>query len=767
MTRSPTKFPCDYAHGSGRPTAWRVTSGSAVPSASAQQLVAAWAAVLYQYTGESDLVFGIPDAVGFRVEPDATFTALIRQAEQLTAVQVDEPLVRFGVDVGLPGRGQLAVGVRRGVVRVGYDSGLLEEATAVRLEEHYVRVLELALKHPEIPVRDLRSASGPYDCWPVPPVTSGETLVGRFRAVAARYGDRPAVHGPSGEWTYRELDAASDALAARVRPVAGRGERVALLCGHDITVVCAVLAVLKAGAAYVPLDPQQPDIRLATILADVGPALILADADHLGVAERLAKGRPVQPVLDDGSAQPPLESEDAPDALAYILYTSGSTGAPKGIMQTNRNMLTHVLRFAHRLGLTAEDRVPMVARCTFDASLLDMFGALLTGASLHVIDPYLPPPADLLEELVRRQVTVLHCTPTLLRLFFAQLDSRPAAPDLRAVVLGGEEMTGADVAGVASHFAGAELINGFGPSECTVALHHRVESADTERASVPIGYPVEGIDVCLVDADGRPAALFGEVVLAGEGVALGYWDQPELTARAFGTRADGVRFYRTGDLARRRPDGKLVFCGRRDQQIKIRGYRVEPAEAEVTLRAHPTVRHAAVVAVPDGPLGPRLIGYVTSPGPLNAVPEELLGYLRRMLPDYAVPARIVVVPRLPVGPTGKLDRSLLPAPSEEEVDADDLPRTEWEQRLAALWCEVLARRTAGLRDHFFAGGGDSIRVMKLLARVNAECRVRVSMPAFLAEPTLGTLVRLVAASAWEPQPAPPRMSLATPAGPAR
>ncbi|WP_441247699.1 AMP-binding protein [Kitasatospora sp. McL0602] len=488
---------------------------------------------------------------------------------------------------------------------------------------------------------------------PGPPVPSEETPVRRFRAVVARSGDRLAVHGPTGSWTYRELDAVSDALATRLRAAAAPGARIALMYGPGIELVAAVLAVLKAGSAYLLLDPQQSPAQLSATVAATGPALVLADAAHAGAAERPADGRPVLAADDDGPAppsrEPSREPADSPDALACLRPPGGAGGAPQG--RTNRDVLAQALRFADRLGLTPEDRVPLLTRAAFDGPAPELFGALLSGASLHVVNPRAAPQATMLGELVRHRATVLPCTPALLRLFLVQSAAGAPVPELRAVVLGGEEPTERDMAGVAQHFAGADLVNTFGS-----------EASGTESG------PDEGA----------------------------------------------------------------------------------PAEAEVLLRAHPTVRHAAVLADPDGPPGHRLIGYLTSPGPQAAAPEELLRYLHSLLPEYAVPTRLVVLPRLPLDPAGRLDRARLPAPVQAEHDGT--PRTARERRLAALWCEVLDCRTATLRDHFFAGGGDSVRVMKLLERVRTEYGVAVPLPAFLTDPTLATLARLAAGPAAPQRP---------------
>ncbi|MFF2354888.1 AMP-binding protein [Kitasatospora sp. NPDC058115] len=491
---------------------------------------------------------------------------------------------------------------------------------------------------------------------PGPPAPSDDSPVRRFRAVVARSGERLAVQGPAGAWTYRELDAVSDALAARVRATAGPGARIGLVHGHDIGLIAAVLAALKAGAAYLPLDLQQSPARLSAAVAAGGPDLLLADAAHAGAAGRLAEGRPVLTATDEGAPPPPFAPADTPGALARLRPPAGAGAAPQGL--TGRDLLTRALRFADRLGLTAEDRVPLLAHGAADGPAPELLGALLTGASLHLVDPRATPRATLLGELVRHRATVLACTPDLLRLLLVQSAAGAPVPGPRAVLLDGEGFTARDAQHAARAFAGAELLGATG-------------------------------------ADGGPA--------------------------------DPWR-------------------------------RSEPAEAEVLLRAHPTVRHAAVLAAPDAAPGHRLIGYLTSPGPQAAAPGELLRYLHSLLPEYAVPTRLVVLPRLPLDPAGRLDPARLPAPAAAEQD--DSPRTARERRIAALWCEVLARPTATLRDHFFAAGGDSARVMHLLDRVRAEYGVDVPLPAFLADPTPATLARLV-----DGAPAPQHSHTTEEAGP--
>ncbi len=423
-----------------------------------------------------------------------------------------------------------------------------------------------------------------------------------------------------------------------------------------------------------PLDPDQPDGWLARLIANADVAVVACDPDLARRATRLAKGRPVvrlEPVAPD-SGDPPLTPVN-PDWPAYLLHTSATTGRPKAVVQSHRNVLARALTYARRVGVGAGDQVSLLARFTFDGGMMDLFGATLSGACLHVIDPLVPAP-ELRHRLATTGVSLLHCTPTLFRhLVHDVSEVDPSLEGIRTVVLGGEEATGEDLRRFFSSFpANCVLINGLGPTECTLALQYRASRADLGFAALPVGYPVAGVEARMLDEDGQPTELFGELELLGDRVAHGYFRQPDATAAAFGTYPDGTRYYRTGDLVRRRSDGALMFHGRKDRQIKIRGHRVEPGEIEAALRAHPTVAQAAVVLA-DLSGRSALVGYVTAATAFPPDPAELTGYLGRVLPDYAVPARIVPLASLPVGSTGKLDRSRLPPAHEIPRDCPDAP----------------------------------------------------------------------------------------------
>jgi amino acid adenylation domain-containing protein len=668
----------------------------------------------------------------------------------------------------------------RSTLRVIYDSGLFEQATAAAWLRDCSTLLTEAMRAPSAPVHTLRmraapEPSGQAPVWELPPPAGfvapappgqAECLADRFVAVAARHGSHTAVTGPSGTYSYAELDAATTTLARRLRTLVRPGARVALLAEHDTGVALGVWAVLKAGCAYVALDPRHPDARLARMAAGSGAGAILCDSSLAGRAARLAKGRPVVPLTADGTETPsgtPLPEGD-PDSPAYLLYTSGTTGRPKAVVQTQRNVLAHATTYATRIGLGPGENVSLLPRISSDAAVMDIFGAHLTGASLHVIDPQAPA-RQLRAELGRAPVSVLHCTPTLLRHLLGPTtkgqegqeamqgpegSERPEGPlaelsGIRVVVLGGEEVTRGDLELFSRGFpATCHLVNGLGPTECTVAFQHLARPEDRRRPTLPVGLPVDGVSVRLLDERLRPTDVFGEIEIVSDRVAVGYWNDEAATSTVFRRSGDGPAAYRTGDLARRLPDGRLVFCGRTDRQIKIRGHRVEPDEVQAVLRAHPTVGQAVVEVDRSSPNGPRLVGYVT---PATAMPVdtgELLGYLERTVPDPAVPWQIVPLSAMPVGPTGKVDRARLPEPAPQALNGvDDEPRTALERAIAALWCEVLGLTSVGTRMEWMRCGGDSLQLMTLLGRVDETWAVDVPLLDFLRKPTVAALAEFV------------------------
>ncbi|QIS12940.1 non-ribosomal peptide synthetase [Nocardia arthritidis] len=632
-----------------------------------------------------------------------------------------------------------------------YSTDIYDAATADRLLRHYAEALARVVAQPGLLVGEVAleepNPVAVIPDWPLPGTPSvpergsDDRLTDRLaRHIAERPG---AVALSAGEnaITYAELGARSANMAAALVNAVAPGARVALLFDHTPDSFVAVWAVLRAGLTYVPLDPRAPLARLREIIDEAKVAALLCDPALAELAAAVAGDSiaviAAVPTAATDSAVVPEDAE-----IAYILHTSGSTGRPKGVAQSRDNALFHAVRYARRLRLGPDDVVAGSSRYTFDAGALHSFGAAVAGARLHVLDPHDHDPAGLRAAIEAAGITVLHCTPTLFRYLLSDIDEPWLPATLRLVAFGGEEVVRGDVRDFARHFpAECRLVSLYGPSECSVALQHLITAADAERDGVPIGHPVAGVGVELVDENGRPTEVYGEIALRGEHVALGYWRRPELTEAAFGIGSDGVRYYRTGDLARRLPDGELVFAGRKDRQVKIRGHRVEPGEAETFLRSHPTVGEAAVV-LDTAAAEPRLVAYLTQDGPLTPDPRELSAYLRTRLPDYMIPSAYLVLDTLPRGMTGKLDRSALPPIAPPEPPVWSPPGTELEKAVAEIWGQVLGREV-GLGQNFFDLGGHSLALARVRGLLERRLNVELALTDLFAAPTVDDLARLL------------------------
>ncbi|MES2936776.1 MAG: non-ribosomal peptide synthase/polyketide synthase [Pseudomonadota bacterium] len=447
-----------------------------------------------------------------------------------------------------------------------------------------------------------------------------QTIAAHFEVQAARFGDRVAVSDAMRALSYAELNAAANAVAQELGDAAEASSRIALLFQHDTNMVVGMLGALKSGCAYVPLDPSYPTARLRFMLEDAQVGCLVADGRTLALARELAAGLPArdgQPlrIVDiDGlapRADHPTRAQVQPTDPAYILYTSGSTGQPKGVMQSHRNALHFCRQYTKNLRIDADDRLCLLASYGFDAAVMDILGALLNGARLVIADPRGGAPHELVERILAERISIYHSTPTLYRHLFGAAPQLQASP-LRLVVLGGEPVAATDLALFDSVFpADCVLVNGYGPTESTLALQQFIRHGETSLQPPAAGLPIEGTAIALGEPDAKPHAYqSGEIIIRSEHVALGYWNAPELTTAAFGTDAQGQRFYRTGDVGRRGRDGRITVQGRIDQQVKVRGYRIELGEIETALKAAPGVREAVVSARQDGAGDARLVAYV-------------------------------------------------------------------------------------------------------------------------------------------------------------
>ncbi|MGP2803187.1 non-ribosomal peptide synthetase, partial [Serratia ureilytica] len=566
----------------------------------------------------------------------------------------------------------------------------------------------------------------------------------QFEQWARRTPDAIALVNEADSLSYAQLNARANQLAHQligqgVRP----GDRVATSLERSFSLVIAQLAILKAGAAYVPLDPHLPVARQAWIIGDSGTTLILCDRDLdreiAGEIECLRIDRLRQdPTHDPAVAR-------AGDAPAYIMYTSGSTGTPKGVMVTHQGILRLAInnRFA---AFERGDRFAFAANPAFDASTLEMWGALLNGASLAIIAPEVLTDADALAAaLVRQEINVLFLTTSLFNQYVHSIAATLA--QLKYLISGGEAADPHAFARMLKEAGPVRLVNAYGPTECTVfATTATIERVDPWQR-LPIGRPIGNTRIYLLDAHRQlvPLGATGEIYIAGPGVALGYLNRAELTAERF--LADpfnpGERMYCTGDLARYLPDGNIDYLGRNDRQVKIRGFRIECGEIEARVAGHPAVREAVVDVLGEAD-NKRLVAWVVPEADADrqTLAVTLRQYLAGMLPEFMLPAAWVALDTLPLTPNGKLDRRALPEPQEDayvrEVYAE--PEGELETLLAGIWRELLGIERVGRHDNFFELGGHSLLAVKLMAQLR-RVGLSAGVQTLFTAPTLSTLAQ--------------------------
>jgi amino acid adenylation domain-containing protein len=584
-----------------------------------------------------------------------------------------------------------------------------------------------------------------------------EELVARQ---AERTPDSTAVVFGEERLTYRELDARANRLARfLVRVGVGVETPVGICLDRSLEMVVAILGVLRAGGAYVPLDPSLPFGRLRFMAQEVGARVVLTVEELLPILPESGDVRVV--CLDRdwlaiaaGSGAPPATGATA-SQLAYILFTSGSTGLPKAVMVTHWAIGNRILWMQRDVPLDASDSVLLKTPFSFDASIWELFLPLLIGATLVVARPGShQDPGALLLEVERGGVTVLQLVPSLLPGILEHPRAASLA-GLRRLFCGGEALPADFVDRFLGRF-GATVSNLYGPTETAIDAASWPCQAGVVTGVVPIGKPIANLRVHIVDPwlHEAPIGTTGELYVGGVGLARGYFGKPDLTAEKFvpdpfGSEPGG-RLYRTGDLARWRPDGLLEFRGRIDHQVKVRGVRIEPAEIEALLRRHPAVREAVILARLDLAGDLRLIAYVVAggeAGPAASLDSELRAHLRGFLPETMLPAAIVHLAALPLAPNGKLDRSALPAPdwAKRTATAEFLaPRTPIEESLAGIWSEVLGVRDVGVHDSFFELGGHSLLALPIIARVRKTFGVDLPLAALFAEPTIERLAVSIA-----------------------
>jgi len=538
-----------------------------------------------------------------------------------------------------------------------------------------------------------------------------------------------------------------------------RQEIIGLLFDKAIPMIAGMLGTLKAGCAYIPLSLDYPEKRLRDMITHSGLLLILTESDHMEFAGKLAAGTGAE-VRDVGEAG--LTREEYPgsvfadDRLMYILYTSGSTGNPKGVQQTCRNVMHFIDCYTRNLSITNQDRLTLLSSFSHDAAVMDIYGALLNGVTLFPLD--IKEQSDfsrISQWLDREGITIWHSVPTVYRYFVNSLPEGEHFPGLRLIVLGGEAVRSYDIEMFKQRFAYAALYNLYGQTESSYNSG-KFFTKETPADTITIGETVSGTEIFLIDEDGTPVNTLetGEIVIASPHVSPGYWQDEEATGYSFRKHPKLGSLYRTGDLGRLLLDGSVEFAGRKDNQVKIRGFRVEPGEIENQLLKHEKVKEAVVTARqspgPDGIEGEGsgdtyLCGYIVGEGVGEA---ELKSYLSGLLPDYMVPAYFVLLDRMPVTGSGKLDRRALPAPDLGTRNRYVPPRNLLEQQLQEIWSEVLGESPAsiGIEDNFFSLGGHSLKAINLVSRIYEQLKVKISLVQLLTSPTVRGVARHIQTS---------------------
>ncbi|MDC6283030.1 amino acid adenylation domain-containing protein, partial [Ralstonia pseudosolanacearum] len=577
------------------------------------------------------------------------------------------------------------------------------------------------------------------------PYPQASTIHGLFEAQVRRTPEAIAVEHEGRQVSYAELNARANRVAhALIGLGVGPDARVGLCAERSVELVVGLLGILKAGGGYVPLDPSYPQDRLTYMLEDSAPVAVLAQSNT-----REPLGALSVPVLDlDG----PLEEAEhdpqvtglEPHHLAYVIYTSGSTGRPKGVMVEHRGLSNLLDWYLEDLGLCSDDTVLLVSSYSFDLTQKNILGPLLAGGRLHLAGPFVP---DALVAQIRREgITHINLSPSA---FHALIDAAGAEGlgGLRRVVLGGEPIQPARLQGLPE--PRPRFINSYGPTECSDVVAWHALDAELDRyraASVPLGRSVRNVRLYVLDAHRQPVptGVAGEIYVGGAGVGRGYRNLPELTGACFLAdpfHGEGqARMYKTGDLGRWLANGSLEYLGRSDDQVKLRGFRVELGEIGASLARCDGVREAAVLAREDAPGEPRLVAYYVAEPGAAVEASALRRHMQAQLPEHMVPAAYVRLEHLPLTPNGKLDRRALPAPAADAYARRRYvaPQGDVETMLAELWQDLLGVERVGRHDDFFELGGHSLLAMSLMARMD-ELGLSADVRVLFTQPTLAGL----------------------------
>ncbi len=751
-------------------------------------LLAALQAVLHRYSGQDEVVVSLrsrtthPRAVRTDFSSDPTFRDVVRRVSaawheekvsDLPERNSERTSVQFGFGAGSPsewGADEYALaiafrneGEEHGGV-VGYDAAVFDARTIRRFLNHFITLLEAAAATPDgrvgmLPLLNSAERDRILTEWnrtTTVPLPDG-SVVSRFQeqalqkpnAVAAVLGDRGL--------SYRDLDAESNRLAHALRTLGTRpGSLVGICLERSLDLGIAVLGVLKAGAAYVALDPEYPRERLEFMLQDSQASVVLGDRHAVARlpdgprriltfgSESMARLLEVEPVT-------PVPHPPAPTDLAYVIYTSGSTGRPKGVAMPHR-ALANLIRWQIESSSNPSAKTLQFASLNFDVSFQEIFSTWCAGGTLLMVsEEERRDPFALWRLISDERVERLFLPFVALQQLAGAADGATvSAAALREVITAGEQLQ--ITMQISRLFRGSvprSLQNQYGPSETHVATAFTVEGPASSWPTLPpIGRPIANNRIYILDRHGEPVpvGVAGEIFIGGIGLALGYWKRPDLTAERFvpdpfGAASDG-RLYKTGDLGRYRASGDIEFLGRLDDQVKIRGFRVEPGEIATAIAQHPGVRESVVTARQDGSGGNFLAGYFVARGSRAPRSSELRAFLKTKIPGYMVPSVFIAMTALPLTPSGKVDRRALPAPDllRPEMDAPMIaPRDREESRLAVIWERAFGIERIGIHDDFFELGGHSLIAGRVFAQIRKLFSTDLPPTTLLQAPTIARL----------------------------
>jgi amino acid adenylation domain-containing protein len=646
---------------------------------------------------------------------------------------------------------------------ITYAIDVFDRSTVAGMIEHWRNLLTAASEHPAQPVSELEILSADErnrivhewnDTWAPYPNNCVHEL---FERQAAKTPGMTAVVHEGKTLSYRELNERANQLAHYLRKRgAGPEVLVAVCLNRTPELVIALLGIWKAGAAYVPLDPAYPQERLSYMMKDSAAKFLLTSSE---LKRQIPSADDQAILLDLDWSQIAKESSGnpqpvaVPSSLAYVMYTSGSTGEPIGAMIPHRGLVNYLWWAVGAYRVEAGRSVPVHSSISFDSTVTSMYPALLAGGKIELLPEDVGAQTLIAALKKDENRSLVKITPAHLELLSQKLSSEEAAKVAKTLVIGGEALLAENLALWREFAPATRLINEYGPTETAVGCCiHEVRPVDPKTGPVAIGRPIANMQLYILDGNLRPvpAGAKGDLYIGGDGVARGYLNRRDLTEKKFipdpFSGKSGARLYKCGDLARYRKDGILEFLGRADDQVKVRGYRIELGEIEAALAAYAGVQTCAVLAIENAPGNKQLVAYAIPQGIEPLCAEDLKDFLKQSLPEHMVPAQFVFLDSFPLTQNGKIDRKSLPAPTHGDISAAHefiAPRTETEQKVAAMWVELLKVERIGVHDDFFDLGGHSMMAIKALSRIREEFNVHLPLSTLLRAPTVAQLAALL------------------------